>query len=136
MDLATANMSTCDVSIFLGAGNGTSSSPISYTVPSAPNAICLADFNLNGKPDFATANAGNDNMSVFKNNGNGIFAPQVLYSTGTTGSIPSAIVSSNFNNDGKTDLAVSNSFAAIISVRLGTGGGALAIKCSLRLLRG
>src|SRR5688572_5186053 len=48
------------------------------------------------------------------------FAPAVSYPTGTN---PQAVVTADFNNDGKLDLATANAGSNNVSVRLGDGAG-------------
>ena len=50
------------------------------------------------------------------------FAPAVSYATGAH---PVDVVTADFNSDGRLDVATGNQIDLGISVRLGTGGGAL-----------
>src|SRR5829696_7724545 len=52
------------------------------------------------------------------------FAPAVSYPVGTN---PQAVVTADFNNDGKLDLATANAGSSNVSVRLGNGAGGFGV---------
>src|SRR5580692_44115 len=58
--------------------------------------------------DLAVANSGSGTVSILLGNGNGTFRTQTTYAVGSGAK---GIVAADFNNDGKMDLAVSNSGA-------------------------
>ena len=89
MDLVTANSSSNTVSVFLGNGDGTFQSPVTYAVGTDPTAVTVGDFNGDGKLDLAVANYGSNTVSVLLGNGNGTFRSAVSYNVGSE---PSAIV--------------------------------------------
>jgi len=127
LDLATADVSTGEVSVLLGSGNGTFQAAISYPASPGinPYSITVGDFNGDGKPDVATANAGSNDVSLLLGNGNGTFQAAVTYATGdgvTAGITPLSIISIDLNGDGKLDLATANN-SNDISVLRGNGDG-------------
>ncbi|HXB13949.1 MAG TPA: VCBS repeat-containing protein, partial [Bacteroidia bacterium] len=63
-DLATANINTNNVSVFLGDGHGSLFPPTDFLVGGAPSSLVSADFNGDGKADFATANYDVNTVSV------------------------------------------------------------------------
>jgi len=91
-----------------------------YPAGTTPVAVCVGDFNRDGKTDVAAANSGSANVSVLLGNGDGTFQPAVNYSVGQS---PSSIVMGDFNGDGKQDLAVANSADGTVSILLGSGDG-------------
>ena len=117
LDVASANDADDTISVLLGNGDGTFTPASGSPVPSGnynPGAIVAADFNGDGKPDLAVANftaadpavpAGN--VVILLGNGDGTFtaAPG---SPVTVGLDPFALAAADFNQDGKTDLAVDN----------------------------
>lgn len=101
------------VGVLLGNGDGTFQPPVSYG--SAGNqaiSIFSADFNGDGNLDLAvadrsaTAGGSAGTVSVLAGNGDGTFQPAVT--SGAGGSYASSVVSSDFNGDGRPDLAVVN----------------------------
>jgi hypothetical protein len=109
--------------VLLGNGDGTFQAPISS--PSFANLtnVGATDLNGDGKPDVVGIY--NDALFVFLNKGDGTFALGVSYSLGTTAGVRS-LVFGDFNNDNKTDVAVTVGVlegAATELVFLGNGDG-------------
>jgi VCBS repeat protein/PKD domain-containing protein/IPT/TIG domain-containing protein/putative Ig domain-containing protein len=129
LDLAVGNTGSAEISILLGAGNGTfaPAAPFTYTLPSGlkPESLAAGDFNGDGKIDLAAANVlpANEPGSVvwiLIGNGSGAFAAPITYSLGAA---PETVVTADFNGDGKFDLAVSKPSANTIALFLGRGDG-------------
>src|SRR5205807_2618397 len=125
-DLAVANYYSNDVSVLLGNGDGTFQPAQSFTT-AGPNPVTVAmgDVNGDGRPDLAVTNSANTssgavsgNVSVLLGNGNGTFQPARNIAVGIT---PDSVVVSDFNCDGRPDLAVANFLSNIDSVPLGKG---------------
>jgi hypothetical protein len=100
--------------------------PVSYNVGNAPYAIALADFNGDGKMDIVAACAGGPDgstISILLGNGDGTFASALNSSTTLYGA--QAVVTGDFNGDGKVDIAVDNGSGGptAVSVLLGNGDG-------------
>jgi hypothetical protein len=110
---ATSNCASGSVSVLLGNGDGTFQAPGSYSSRGVKAySITAADFNGDGKPDLAVANQCADstctsgNISVLLGNGDGTFQTAQTYASG--GVKVSAVLSGDFNGDGKTDLFAPN----------------------------
>ena len=67
-DLAVANRGSNNVSVLLGAGNGSFSAPFNFPAGQSPASVAVGDFNADSQPDLAVANARSDNVSVLLNN--------------------------------------------------------------------
>jgi hypothetical protein len=110
--------------------------PVNYSVPGA-TMVALADVNGDGILDIVSANGlsptGDGGVSVLLGNGDGTFKPALKFAAGGS---PTMVVVGDFNNDGKPDIAVSNSpspdlLAAVaggpplnsVSIYLGNGDG-------------
>ncbi len=122
-DIVTANAGSNDVSLLLTTGitTGESFGPaLSMPAGNHPDAIVVADFNLDGQADFAVANYGDNNVMVFTGNGDGTFQPPV---TTGVGSGPAAMVVADLNGDGKPDLAVVDGATGQVTILLGNGDG-------------
>jgi FG-GAP-like repeat len=87
--------------------------------------IGLADFNGDGKLDIAVSNYGSNTISVFLNKGDGSFGTPVRTSVNPQGALGlGAIVSGDFNEDGKPDLIVATIAGSQSDiVLLGNGDG-------------
>jgi hypothetical protein len=103
LDLAVANNGT--VSIFLGNGDGTFQPRVDYAAIASPVGITTADFRGDGILDLAVFTPGE--ISIFLGNGDGTFQPQVEYPGYPLIGDPigGAIVTADFNGDGRIDLA-------------------------------
>ena len=117
-DFAVANSASNDISIELGAGDGTFNAGTTLGAGTNPEGVAAGDFNGDGKLDLATANSGSDDVSVFAGNGDGTFQTKVDYAAGDE---PRSILAADFNRDGRTDLAVANSGSDNVSILLGNG---------------
>src|SRR5439155_11609832 len=111
-------------------GDGTFRAAVNYGSGIEPVSVAMGDFNGDGKLDLAVANYPSwDNsklgftngiVSVLLGKGDGSFRAAVNYSAGIT---PFSIAVSDFNGDGKPDLAVANFISGDVSVLLGKGDG-------------
>ena len=124
IDIATVNYQNT-VSVILGVSNGGFASPVNYSTGSFPFTVIAADLRGNGKIDVVTVNMPNGidqpgTVSVLLGNGDGTFQTHVDYSVGD---FPTGIVAGDFNDDGKTDLAITNEFDATVSILYGNGDG-------------
>jgi hypothetical protein len=123
LDLVVANRANNTVSILLGKGDGSFRAPISYAAGQAPDSIAVGDFNGDGKLDLAVAdfNGGSPGkVAVLMGNGDGTFQAPVTYNTSGGGA--QSVIATDFNGDGKVDLAVAN-FDFSVSILLGKGDG-------------
>jgi len=144
-DLAVADYA--GVSVLLGNGDGSFQPAVEYAAGTDPYAIVTGDFNGDGIIDLAVADAGTaffsggdpGGVSVLLGNGDGTFRPAVEYAAGAS---PGAIVTGDFNDDGRSDLAVVDLGARIqgavtnpggVSVLLGNGDGTFqaAVECAV-----
>ncbi len=93
-----------------------------FATGSMPSSVAVGDFNGDGKPDLAVANFNSGTVSVLLNTTpvgttTPTFAPQQTF---TVGNHPIAVVTGDFNGDGKSDLAVINGSDSTVSVLLNT----------------
>lgn len=127
LDLAVENHtgpfgeSTGMVSILLGNGDGTFQPPVTYALGTDPVSLLAGDFAGNGRDDLAVANQDNDNpgtISVLLSNPDGTFQPGVTYAVSSE---PIALVTGDFTDNDRLDLAVDDN--AGIQLLLGNGDG-------------
>lgn len=104
-------------------------SAVSYPVGTDPRAVSVGDFNGDGKRDLAVANHGDPNanddggVSILLGNGDGTFqAAMNLVVAKNPCRSNNCLASTDFNGDGKLDLAVLNTDNTL-SVVLGNGDG-------------
>jgi hypothetical protein len=98
----------------------------SSSVGSNPVSVVAAKLNADNLPDLAVANNGDSTVSVLLNNGDGTF-PGAATSYSLRAPMgdqtnPVAIVSGDFKQDGRPDLAVANSTGSV-SVLINNGDG-------------
>ncbi len=122
IDLAVANLSSNNVSILRGNGNGTFVAATNYNVGVEPGSVAAADFNGDGRVDLVVANYLSNNASVLLGNGDGTFQTAVNYNAGLG---PQSVATGDFNGDGKTDFALVN-IDGTVNVFLGNGDGTFA----------
>jgi FG-GAP-like repeat/Secretion system C-terminal sorting domain len=121
-DIIVANENSETISILLGNGNGTFASPLIDTVQSYPSSIIATDFNNDGNLDLAVTNHDANSISILLGLGNGTFSNANNLFVGNNYNT-SSITATDFNLDGKNDIAISNRQNGSISVLLGNGNG-------------
>jgi FG-GAP-like repeat/Abnormal spindle-like microcephaly-assoc'd, ASPM-SPD-2-Hydin len=103
--------------VLLGNGDGSFQPPVVYPQDTGGGSgVLIVDFNGDGKPDLAFP-AGDQAVAVLLGNGNGTFAAPAYYYVGAG---EGTIVSADFNNDGKLDIASAGTSLALL---LGNGNG-------------
>jgi len=119
LDLAVANEQSSNVSILIGAGNGSFAKTADLPVASGdsnPFSVAAGDLDGDGDADLATADLGGSGLSVFRNQGSGTFDAPVRLDGNDR---PLFMTMADLNRDGDLDLAVA---ATGLKVLRGSGG--------------
>ena len=123
--LAQGPLSTADVSILLGNGDGTFQAPVPYEAGSDSRTVAIGDLNGDDVPDLVVGNGDSGDVSVLLGNGDGTFQAPVSYATATPGA--HQVVLGDLDGDLDLDLVVATGDPGIsagqISVHLGNGDG-------------
>jgi len=122
LDLATGNLGSSDISVLLGKGDGRFEVPPASPAGNGTFAVATGDFTGNGNLGVAVVDQNSDSVTILPGNGDGTFQ-QALTVALPQGSGASSIVAADFNNDGRTDLAVTDPYLGEISILLGNGDG-------------
>jgi hypothetical protein len=123
-DILFSNVTTNNVSLRLGDGQGGFSGSANFSAPDHPWRIVTADFNNDGHLDYAVA-GNNDGLSQVRlGDGNGGFDNGTDYQMTWQAAF---ITTADFNGDGNADLATSSGGfppnGIQVAVRLGNGSG-------------
>lgn len=122
-DLAVASNVTRGLSIFLGGGNGTFTSP--QHVPDAAylhaTHVVASDLNGDARPDLLLAHY--NGTAAFLAQPDGSFTRAA---GGILASITDWVAVGDFNQDGLTDAAVVQNYQALAAISLGNGDGTFA----------
>ncbi len=124
-DLATGNVGSNDISVLFPTGVGTFEEPAGTVVGSHPSALATGDFTGNENLGLAVVNQGSDTVTILPGNGDGTFQEPLTVAL-PPGADPTSIVAADFNNDGRTDLAVTDQGLNEVSILLGNGDGTFA----------
>lgn len=126
-DLACTNLNDNTVSVYInttipGASTISFSPKTDLATGNQPVDISTADFNGDGKMDLAAVNQNSNSVSVFFNMTQpGASSPTFLSRTDLgTAQVPKGICTADFNNDGKKDVAVTNSGISSFSIIINT----------------
>ena len=130
MDIALLIVSGGGVQVFLGNGvGGFTTGPHRFLTGLSPRQIYAGDVNSDGKLDLISANAFSlsdrqqGSISVLLGDGTGVFETSRSYWDSSLQ--PRAIAVGDFNNNGRSDLAVTVAFSSQIVIRLDDGAGGL-----------
>jgi len=121
IDLVTVNLTGNSLSVLqnIGAGAFLLGGKVTLASGAYPQAVAVADFNRDGKPDVASANQALGNVSVAYGDGAGGFSPPgAAVRTGTT---PTAMVTGDYNRDGIPDLVTANNGTDDLTYLQGSG---------------
>jgi hypothetical protein len=135
LDLAIANEISGSSPVVLGYGRGAFSTAGDLHTGIFPNGVAVGDFNADGKLDAAVASGGTttypgSGVTVSLGNGDGTFT-QASGSPIPLGQSLSAIVTGDFNGDGKLDLAVTDSVGNAVIILLGNGDGTFGVPTTI-----
>ena len=103
-DLVAVNGLGSSVSILLGNGDGTFAAPQSFGVGPFPRAVEVADINQDGFTDVVVGNTRDGSISVLLGRGDGTLLPAQSFGVNTL--IFASFGIADFNNDGKSDVAM------------------------------
>ena len=133
LDLVVTNFGTFPtdrggVSLLLGNGDGSFQAPANFAAGDFPVGIASGDFNGDGNPDVVVADFGTSvgvaAVTLLLGNGNNGFAPAQNVVTFPEFTVFTNILSGDFNNDGKQDIAyISELNDNRVSVQFGNGDG-------------
>jgi hypothetical protein len=127
LDLAITNQISGVSPVVLGYGKGAFNTAGDLYASGFAQGVAVGDFNADGKLDAAVASGGTakypaSGVAVSLGNGDGTFT-EANGSPIALGNYLSAIVTGDFNGDGKLDLAMTDSAGNAVIILLGNGDG-------------
>ena len=129
-DLVIANYGTNKVSVFLGYGNSSFRTQMTFTTGAGPSWIDVADFNGDNNLDVAVINMDANTIGIFLGIGNGTLSTQTTYSISNSSSTYFFTIA-DVNNDGQKDIVIPNSIVDTIGILLGRGDGTFQAETTL-----
>lgn len=124
-DLIVSNTIGYKISLYRGSSTGSLTSPVYFNTGVWPITMSVSDFNLDGKKDIVTGNL-IGGISVLFGTGTASFTAPANYTT-LAGYNLGGVTSGDFDNDGKTDIAVVNSNTPNITVFKNNGTGSFTV---------
>ncbi len=115
-DLAVTDSVTSNVTILLGAGDGTFGPPATYPLDGPGFSVAVGDVDGDTITDLVVAITQSGAVDVLRGNGDGTFKPRVRFPAGIN---PSAVVVADFKADGRVDAAFSDLLAGQAGLLVG-----------------
>jgi hypothetical protein len=116
-DLVTLNLGSSDVSVLLGAGDGTFAAQFRFSIPATALALAAGDVNGDGAIDIVTLHGGNARaVQVLLGNGQGGFTAQTARSS--LPFVPSALLVRDVTGDGRADLVYGGATSVVVAREL------------------
>ncbi|CAF1482117.1 unnamed protein product [Rotaria sp. Silwood1] len=124
VDAVVVNYDSDNIIFFLGYGNGSFGSVISYTtgLESGPCSVVVGDFNNDNRLDIVNANNRDNSIVLFLHYGFGASTNKKIYSTASDKPLRSSAYG-DFNKDSLLDMVIANYESFTITVLLGDGNG-------------
>lgn len=144
-EIIVANTATSSNSISIYRNTSTTGSisfaaRVDISSPTAPIDLGIGDFDKDGRPDIAVVGQSSGSVRILQNlvSGTNITtASFALAATLTTGTTPYKIYCGDLDNDGKTDVAVTNYGSGTVSLYHNTGSvGAISFSAATTLTTG
>jgi len=110
--------------ILYGKGDGTFHGAPNYIVAQAPGALTVGDFNGDQRPDLAVASRTSPNVAIFNGTGGDRLQPAPALNVrfpGGEAAVPAALLTTDFQRDGRTDLVVFDAVQNTLAVFQGNG---------------
>ncbi len=123
VDLAVANLSLDNLSVWINDGSGAFSLDATYGVGGDPRGMAAGDLDGDGYLDLVVADSSDHQISVLINDGDGTFAAHQTYGTGQR---PRAVFVADLDGDGYLDVTTANSGSGNLSVLINDGDGTFA----------
>jgi hypothetical protein len=120
LDLATANIGSSDVTLFLNDGRGAFPARETMDVGDQPLVLVACDLDGTGGLDLATANIAGDSVSVLLHQGGSSFAAARNVPAGKA---PAAVAAADLDGDGAQELIAASKGSKCITVVLNEGSG-------------
>jgi hypothetical protein len=123
-DAAVPNANGASLSVMLGDGLGRFNNAPGSPIATAPNPLGLVAGQFGGSTDtdLAVTQSSDDSVLLLIGRGDGRFRPATAGPT-ATGDGPIELVAADLNEDGDTDLAITNQSDDSVTVLLGDGSG-------------
>ena len=108
LDIVVSNNGTGNIGIFLGYGNATFLTQITYSFDTAiyPKQLAVGDFNGDNTLDIAIVDPVNDRVYIILGAGDGTFPQLTTYDDPLSNAYPYWIATADFDNDNKSDVVV------------------------------
>jgi hypothetical protein len=122
-DLIVTNRDSNTVSILLNKGSGTFYAPVNYSVGPMPIRFDVADINNDGHLDVAVSSAASTRATVLLGNGTGSLGVPSYTSISNSVYGSNAVMLTDLNGDGKSDIIATTGGGNTTSVGFGNGSG-------------